>query len=884
MARQHILISRGNRITKAPAKARKNPPRGTPKTVSPGLRTDVRSKFVLYDLLGKERAFYQVDRVEIEKRSKSLNKKTLTHSILLIDRSSSMRPHIEDLKDMLLKLLTLDEYAQYDLLVTLISYSSLGDCTVHFQRRSIQEVMKRGSRELKEIKRIHATGRTCISQALQLAAELCRDRELTCITLHSDGYPNDPSPIAESRKIDKLCEEVKKRPIFVNTIAYTDSADYLLLSKVANTVSGSCVQAGNIRQVYDALYNSEKLLVSSLATPLEISLGDGYDYQVFVSYLGGKINGTAGALKIRGLKEDHDAVVYKYKKVTKAAYKKLKDVPQVQTSEAVLAFARSQLSEGAINTSKYALASSFDATLIQRHGRALTNPQLAAMAQDLDTVLFQPGILQEHEVRDRVPISTRLSVLALIHLLDQHKKEFTVNLDHLKANYVPRGLRRIQGTRDENGNLVEPDLKAEFTDKSDYAPVSSFDISHNTANLNMLIARLVQLVPRGGGKPIQQVAGIQLNKLMSFNNYTLIGDGELNIPALKIRIGSRVLFDILKKENVLENDDRRDAGPTSRLAAKYNAKIDYTLRLDTLPLVLPIGSADELDGVFEDLADMKAFDLDGVFEELAGMKVLASIIAAHLKGKAEKYTPEQVEELKKHYLSENLYLNLPTTTEYTDLQQALAEGSVDTRVSYKIDIGNHHILNLNKLMPANEFLDRHYEVLDTNGQKIDKPTFEYFLDCEVTVRCKQLSARTKITVVDEFMRRIFDDFFGLTNNGIVYGILKRVGAVKLIKALQEKHQGKNVARADYVAALSDARRKLDAASEEIYQRKVSPLVFYIGSTGVLPDEMDAKAQTAKQLKAKYPDLAISKDEQDGMFFELGETILSVYAKSEYFSR
>jgi hypothetical protein len=280
---------------------------------------------------------------------------------------------------------------------------------------------------------------------------------------------------------------------------------------------------------------------------------------------------------------------------------------------------------------------------------------------------------------------------------------------------------------------------------------------------------------------------------------------------------------------------------------------------------------------------MKAFDLDGVSEELAGMKVLASIIAAHLKGKAEKYTPEQVEELKRHYLSQNLHLNFPTTTEYTDLHQALAEGSVDTRVSYKIDIGNHRILNLNKLMPANEFLNRHYEVFDKNGQKIDKPAFEIFLNGEVTVRWKQLSARTRITAVDEFMRPLLDDFFGLTNNGIANGILKRVGAMELVKALQEKHQGTNVPRADYVAALSDARRKLDAASEEIYQRKVSPLVFFVGSTGVLPDELNVKALTAKQLKAKYPELAISKDEQDGMFFEFGETILSVYAKTEYFS-
>ncbi len=877
MARQTTSISSGEQITKAPAKTRRNAPGIPPRTQKPGLQTDVRSKFVLYNLLGKERAFYQVDRIDIAKPSKSLNKKTVTHSIILIDRSSSMRPHIEDLKDTLIKLLTLEEYAQYDLLVTLISYSSLGDCTVHFQRRPIQEVMNRGSRELKEIKRIYAGGRTCISQALQLAAELSRDRELTGITLHSDGYPNDPSPLAESKKIEKLCDEMKKRPIFINTISYTDSADYLLLSKVANLVSGSCIQAGNIRQVYDALYNSEKLLVSSLKTPLEVPLEKGYEYQVFLSHQSGKINGAAGPLRIRGLKEHHDAVVYRYKKLSKAEYKKLKNVPQLQTSEAVWAFARSQLSEGAINTSKSALASTFDSTLIQRHGRALTNPQIAAMAHDLDTVLFQPGILQEHEVGDRVPVSNRISVLGLVHLLDQHKKNFTVNLEHLKANYVPRGLRRLPGTRDESGNLISPSLRAEPTDKGDYAPVASFDINRNTANLNMLIARPVKLVPRDGGEPIKEVAGIRLDKLVIFNNYTLIGDGELNVSALKIRISSRALFDILKKKDVLETD-------SGRSATKYDSQTDYTLRLDTLPLVPPLDGAINLDGMFEDLADMKGFDLDGVFEDLAEMKVLSSIIAAHLRDGSQKYTPEQVEELKKHYLSENLYLNFPTTTEYSDLNHALSEGRVDTRVSYKIDIGNHHILNLGKLMPANEFLDRFYEVFDSNGQEIDNPTFGTFLDGDVTVRHKQLSARIRITAVDEFMRRIFDDFFGLTNNGIVDGILKRVSAMELVKVLQEKHQGRNVSRADFVAALSDARRKLDAASEEIYQRKVSPLVFYVGSTGLLPDEMDAKAQTAKQLKAKYPELTISKDEQDGMFFESGETILSVYAKTEYFSR
>src|SRR5262249_9812782 len=246
MARQRTSSSSGKQTTKTPAKAKTTetpvkpresaPDGGSTRTLPAGLHTDVRSKFVLYNLLGKERAYYQVERVEVEKPKASPKTKTLAHSILIIDRSGSMYSYLEDLKDTLLKLLTLDEYAQYDLLVTLISYSTQGDCTVHFQRRPIQEVMKRDSREQKEIQRIRVTGLTCISQAVQLAAELCRDQELTCITLHSDGYANNPSPSSEAKTLEQLCQEMKKRPIFVNTIAYTDYSDFRLLSKVANSV------------------------------------------------------------------------------------------------------------------------------------------------------------------------------------------------------------------------------------------------------------------------------------------------------------------------------------------------------------------------------------------------------------------------------------------------------------------------------------------------------------------------------------------------------------------------------------------------------------------------------------------------------------------------
>ncbi len=273
-----------------------------------------------------------------------------------------------------------------------------------------------------------------------------------------------------------------------------------------------------------------------------------------------------------------------------------------------------------------------------------------------------------------------------------------------------------------------------------------------------------------------------------------------------------------------------------------------------------------------------------MFDELARLKVLSSLCAAHLKEEAAELTPEQIEALKKHYLSKSLFLNFPTTTPYKKLEEALADGSVDTRTSYKIDIGNKQILNLSKLHSANKFLERMYEVIGSDGKPLEKPAFEDVLDGNVTYKHKTLSAKTKVTKVDEFMKNLFDDFLGLRPTGAAVKVLESVGADKLAAIVKDRAKGKQPARKAFVEALADARKKLDTRSDELFTKKLSPLVFYVGATGLLPDEIDAKAQSADVLAQKYPDLAFSKDEKEGLFFEVGDTIISVYAKTEYFSR
>ena len=849
---------------KRPAKAADQADAPAPDTARPrgastaaALPSDERSRFVLSTLQGKPRACYAVQRAALDVQPPPAGQAT-AHSILVLDRSGSMTGVIEDTKDTLVKLLTLDEYANAGLLVTLLSYSGRGDLVAHFERVPVAQIMKRDSAQLKAIKAIRTAGLTSPSQAMELADKLVRDDELTAITLHSDGYANDPSANSEAKALERLCEAWSRKAVFVNTIAYSDYSDFRLLAKIANAASGVCVKAGSIKQVFDAMSETARLLSGKLVPPLEVPLEPENEYQVFLSRSAGKLVGAAGTLRLRGLKPEDDAAVYKFRRVGEAEYAKMK-APVLQASEPVVAFARAQLAEGNLNTAKYALASTFDKTMLDKHGRALTNNQVAALAQDLDRLLFEPRLLSTHEVLDEVPVNKRIALLPLMRRLGEERDKFLVDFKHLRDNYVRRGLRRVQGERDESGKLVPPAFKTELADDDAWVRISSVDINRNTANLNILVPRRVRLLPQAGGKPVEQVAGVSLADLSIFNNYTVVGDGELCVRTLRLKIADKKLFDALAKEGVLELDG---AAPK-----KFDAEAACTLRLDLLPLVPPFEAKVEL---------------DGVFEELAGLKVLSSLCAAHLKEESAEFTAEQVAELKRHYLSKSLFLSFPTTNEYTDLQEALREGTVDTRTSYKIDIGNRTILNLGKLKSANAFLDRMYEA-EGKGAKLAKPKFEDCLE-GVAFKPKVLSSRTVVTPADALQKGLFDDFLGVAPNGSAAAVLEGVGAKALAGIVKERAKGKQPGKEAFVKALEDARKRLEARSDELFGEKVSPLVFYTGSTGTLPDEIEAKAQTAEQITAKHPDLSPSKDEQEGMFFEVGQAILTVYAKTEYISR
>ncbi len=598
----------------------------------------------------------------------------------------------------------------------------------------------------------------------------------------------------------------------------------------------------------------------SVALAIEEPLVSDYTYQLFFCKSAKKINGTSGTLKISDLKPEDEVIIYKYKQITALAYKQL-NVCVAQNDESVYAFASSNLAEGNLNTAKYAIASTFNTTLTERHAKALTKQQVADLAQDIDIALFYPNVLQEHEILDRVKVNARISLLELLTIFEEYRNSIIINLTHLQENYQRKGIKRIKGSRDENAGLLKPSLTTQYMDESEYVGMGLFEINHNTATINMLITRKARLVKDEDQTSMIEVAGLLVNDLATFNNYTIVSDGEVNVKSLQVKISNKKAFSLLKEKGVLE----KDGSP----AEEFDFRTEYTIQLENLPLV-------PFDGYYN--------SIDGLFYQLAEIKVLSSIISSHLKAESDAFVPEQLEELKKHYFSKNLYINFPTTNEYIDIKEALNNGTLDCRVSYKIDIGSKDILNLRKLHSANKFLDRMYQAYDKQTRDIFlKSTFDMALVPEIAFKHKQLSSRTKITKVDDFMKPIFDDFLGLEKNGKVEAILAKVGDESLLPVLQNQWNGKAVSKEEMVAALTTANTKLEEYVERIYLDNVCPLVFYIGSTGLLPDEMKAKAVTFDQLAVKHPNLQFSRDEQQGMFFEVGESIISVYAKVEHYT-
>lgn len=85
------------------------------------------------------------------------------------------------------------------------------------------------------------------------------------------------------------------------------------------------------------------------------------------------------------------------------------------------------------------------------------------------------------------------------------------------------------------------------------------------------------------------------------------------------------------------------------------------------------------------------------------------------------------------------------------------------------------------------------------------------------------------------------------------------------------------------ALLSDLQIKLKQASAKLYENIVCPLVFYIGTTGVLPDTLHFELLDYESLSERFPNLKLTKSDLNKQFFVMGQNLISVYPMNEFYT-
>jgi len=345
-----------------------------------------------------------------------------------------------------------------------------------------------------------------------------------------------------------------------------------------------------------------------------------------------------------------------------------------------------------------------------------------------------------------------------------------------------------------------------------------------------------------------------------YNNYTVISDGVLNVTKIPVTISDKVLFEKLQAIGVLKTADGRHDPKGA-----FDFRDTYLIDLSKLPITK---------------LNVDAANVADVFREMAVAKIVASVADSTTKEISDRFTSEQVAELKEHYLSKNLYLNFPTTTEYADLDAAIKSGMVDVITEFKMKWGTDQILGLDSFRSANEFLARYYQP----DSKVDgKVTCALLTKPDIGWEPKKLSFRSKETPADVFQKQAFD-FLLLQTTTDAVGVLevaKKAGATKLYE-MYKNPQDHNF-DTELEEALVEAARVMTRYAQKLYVKNVFPVVLFIGATGMVPDEWDVRGMSADDLQKEWEECNISKKDKDGMFFLKDGVVFGVSANNKYVS-
>jgi len=733
----------------------------------------------------------------------------VTEHIFVVDRSGSMYSDIEGLKSSIEQVLAVESLLNQNVLTTLISFSSHGDVTLHWAGVSADKVTELAGPYLPKLRSIKATCYTGISQGLNLALDQVNTSRTTGITLFTDGYANDPSSSQENKSLEKFVERVQVNfpNVFVNCIGFRDWCDWPRMNQISNALSGKCTKASSFKDVLSAMKDTQALLAGRVRPAIKVP-GAKDQMTLAVNRTTGQVNvGVSGQdLTIRGVGQDDDIEIY-----TVAAGDKTTSVPKgtkaIEEGDEYLAGALAQayLSLGSIRTAKEVLFSSGNKTLWNEHQSAMTPSSLAELITGLQKWIVADSNEDYEMGRNTRPQHNLFDLANAINALPP--KSIGIDAEAFLKGYRRRSIKKLSGTRNEDGTVTPPLSK---TVSREGARTYIKGISFNTADASVQVETetAVWVQRLSDSKIFQEVEFVSLDGLRDYRTYTLVSSGERNVEILPIEVYTKEAWAAITP--YILPSEAREFTPGQK--AKISLK---RFRMES----------EETPGAEDLFAKVSERTL-----ATAQVKILS---AMQDKEAASPYTPEQIAALKELHLSPALYFTAPSTVHYTDKEEAVRLGQIDSFTRYKINFGTVGILATDEFRSGNAFLQRRYTATDAAGAKLDKPTLTGYLKGDKYTL--KPPGKAKDTAADDLMAGFLDSLVQAPT---------RMTNGEISKALGEQ-------------------KKIVDNSNDFFQG----LVMEIGCTGLIPRDLETSMTRyePEAFEAKFG-VKLGKAEKEGMFW------------------
>ena len=773
--------------------------------------------------------------------------------VAVIDRSGSMWGEIDNVKSGLSKLLGVHEVlgGGVDLTLSLISYSSHGDCIKHFERVPMDKATTDNT-VASQIESIRSTGLTGMSQAVQMAKTLKQPGRVLYVVLMSDGYCNDPGVRSEQQGSQKAVDEIVTAGGIVSTLCYGGYADFAFLNGLATAGKGVCLRAGSAKEFYLAMETGARAAANLQAQAIVLK-ADGAEIVVCIDPRAKTVMSAVGGkdLVLTSLPSP-DAKAYRFVKADSG------HAGPASTSEesalAALLAARAMLDHGDVTRAKEFVIGSA-AQDARKFWRALTSAEQRDLTGAIDAVLFGDDPITLDDTLSVIPPGA--SILDVFAVMEEFKPgTIQVHLPSLKSAYQRRTVPRVAGSLAADGTITPFRYSLEG-DGSEWANVTGIVLSRTSPNASLQTMIPAYLKDEQTGEGVDKIGPVDLtDKLKMVRNYTIVGDGSVLTEKARFKVNDRRAREALSALGLQVNPET------------WEVEIDFSK--------MAVASKDPGDCL------PSVTDVNRMLSAAALAKLLAAVKP---EGESAEFDPATVVALKEHGLTPAMNFSPPTTTPYADRKKALADGVIDTRIGYEVFVGTPAMPQLMKdLYGGDEFLKRRFEA-KLGGTDVAKEFMEGAIMLDGAVfSAKALTARTKLNEADAAAYAVNCGALGVPEAGAEAALLDALifayGDKAAAKAAADKIAECRTGKMDRATAIGEVdaiRRRIEAAISRFWAAHISPVVMYTGGTGAVPASIKAKSVELASINGSLPKAM----KEEGVFFLTpGGLLITIVASQE----